>query len=751
LSTPSRDDVHTLDLDSHAHQAVVGRDCHIISDTGEEIEVYGYDAAQGSVRRRIVSACFAYDDPATGQVVLLVVHQAIHVPHLENSLIPPAQLRCNDIIVRDCPKTMMDNPTTLDHTIQIPIEGTGDSFVIHLLLRDTTSYVPVRKPSDAELLDDHLLRFELTYETPVWDPTSPQLMRREAILHQHAVSRQATRDQTDHPIVSEPKRQTWIGSVTSRAIMSMANQISSQSSAVLAGISSILDNDNFHQMLQGTRLISSVHATKRSNDNILTAEGLAKRWMISLHKAKQTLEATSQRMVRERPNDLVRRFKTNDRLIRYNRINANMYTDTMFTNVVSRRMNKCAQVFVIPELKWVSVMALRSKGDAHLALDHVFRTTGVPNTLICDGSKEQILGTFKQKCRDAGVNLHPTEPYSPWSDLAEGYIRELKKKSRRRMCAGKVPKRLWDDCLEYEADIMSHTAHDTYELQGQVPQSVVTGQLVDISRLAEFAFYDWIYWYDNTASYPDEKKTLGRYLGPSRDYGSAMCAKILKKNGQIRICSTFIAVSREDKLKAEVIAEMQEFDQSITQKLGELATLQDFPEDDTPAFERYVDDDQDEVNPIERDAFDVDAYDPYLNAEVELPVQGEMITGRVKRRKRDAEGNLVGRADAHPLLDTREYVVEFPDGREAEYAANLIATNMIAQCDTEGNQFLLMNAIVDHEKTEKAVPSLKVILPSGDEEPAGRPPKVGNCVLSGRMVQPHGRTCLFSKNTILSK
>jgi hypothetical protein len=33
------------------------------------------------------------------------------------------------------------------------------------------------------------------------------------------------------------------------------------------------------------------------------------------------------------------------------------------------------------------------------------------------------------------------------------------------------------------------------------------------------------------------------------------------------------------------------------------------------------------------------------------------------------------------MLDTRNYEIEFPDGRSDEYTANAIAENMYAQCD----------------------------------------------------------------------
>ena len=80
-----------------------------------------------------------------------------------------------------------------------------------------------------------------------------------------------------------------------------------------------------------------------------------------------------------------------------------------------------------------------------------------------------------------------------------------------------------------------------------------------------------------------------------------------------------------------------------------------------------------------------------------------MMTATVKRRKLNEDGEFIGKANSNPILDTRVYEVQFPDGSEAEFAANTIAENMYTQCDFNGNQYLLMEAIVDHKKTKSAV------------------------------------------------
>jgi hypothetical protein len=53
----------------------------------------------------------------------------------------------------------------------------------------------------------------------------------------------------------------------------------------------------------------------------------------------------------------------------------------------------------------------------------------------------------------------------------------------------------------------------------------MTGQTADISHKCEFGWYDWVMFRDNVSTYPDDKLTLGRYLGPATDVGSALTAK----------------------------------------------------------------------------------------------------------------------------------------------------------------------------------------------------------------------------------
>ena len=80
-----------------------------------------------------------------------------------------------------------------------------------------------------------------------------------------------------------------------------------------------------------------------------------------------------------------------------------------------------------------------------------------------------------------------------------------------------------------------------------------------------------------------------------------------------------------------------------------------------------------------------------------------MVKGRIKSSKWDADGNPIGWTDANPILDTREYIMEFEDGNEAGLNVNLIAEAMYAQCDPNGNQYVLLDSLVDHRCLDMAI------------------------------------------------
>ena len=190
---------------------------------------------------------------------------------------------------------------------------------------------------------------------------------------------------------------------------------------------------------------------------------------------------------------------------------------------------------------------MKTKGDAHEGLSLMAQRDGVPPTLIMDGSKEQTLGLFRKKARLMGCRIKQTEPYSPWQNAAEGTIRELKKATARKMTQQHSPLKLWDHCLELTAYQRSNTSNDNFELEGEVPETILSGQTADISPFIELEWFEFVKFIPPGASFPDPGEELGRWLGPAIDIGPVMTSKIIKKNGQVLHLSTYRPLS-DDKI-----------------------------------------------------------------------------------------------------------------------------------------------------------------------------------------------------------
>ena len=96
-------------------------------------------------------------------------------------------------------------------------------------------------------------------------------------------------------------------------------------------------------------------------------------------------------------------------------------------------------------------------------------------------------------------------------------------------------------------------------------------------------------------------------------------------------------------------------------------------------------------------------YDEYIATEVMIPIGDSRMKGVVKRRVKDEDGLPVGKRNSNPILDNRSYEVEMSDGTTEAYTANVIADNIYAQCDDEGNMYTLMDEIIDHRKDSTAL------------------------------------------------
>ena len=355
---------------------------------------------------------------------------------------------------------------------------------------------------------------------------------------------------------------------------------------------------------------------------------------------------------------------------------------------------------------------MRTKGQAGDKLNQFITNTGISLGLITDGAKEETLGQWDEVRKKFLLTQRITEPHSPWQNKAESEIGAIKAHRRRLMDRKRVLEELWDYGLEYTADLRRFIARP--ELDYRTPYEVLTGDTPDISDYLNFEFYQWVKVYDPVA-FPSTREYLGRWLGPAHNVGQALCYYVLKENGQV-IARTTVRELTEIELKDEnEIQARAAFDASIKENIGTFNddAIHFVPNDEPeeaiqpiPASTEIVSPEQTQESPVQTQEEPPEVShgpDPLLQAQIILPRGDRAAVAKVKHRKRNSDGNLVGRKHKIPTLDSRIYVCEFPDGEEIDVSYNTLAEHLFSQCDSEGNQYQIFQEIINHRRNKNAV------------------------------------------------
>ena len=164
-----------MECDTHADTCVLGADALIIQNYNRPVNVTGYDTALGSRTYQTVSGVRKYRHPHTGLEYALVIHQAIHIPHLDHDLFCLMQSRVNDVTINDIPTFLCTNPTPEDHAIIVTDPLTPNKrLIMPMFIRGVTSYLPTEVMTYDDWVSGDYPVIDLTSEHLEWDPTNPR-------------------------------------------------------------------------------------------------------------------------------------------------------------------------------------------------------------------------------------------------------------------------------------------------------------------------------------------------------------------------------------------------------------------------------------------------------------------------------------------------------------------------------------------------------------------------------------------------
>jgi hypothetical protein len=355
---------------------------------------------------------------------------------LSHNLLSTMQIRLHDVIVNETPKFQSLNPTKLSHSISVRGDNVEDVLLIPLELHGVVSCFPTFKPKQLEF--ETCDRYELTYESPDYDPYPTKFHDQETGMMDSWGNIKFSGD-------CHPKRRQVCSLRQKEAEIKLLSSKYSDTSAKLQDLSAVLDDVTLVAELDEINMnfnISLVKSEMRDKGGV-DAATLAKNWGIGLEAAKRTRLVTTQKGIRRmiQPS-LTKIYKTNYRQLRYRRFPVTMYTDTMYSTILSRQMNKASQIFCT-DFGFVRAFPLKKENEAHEALSLLFHRDGVPNGMVMDGAKAQVEGELRRKLHDAGCHIKQTEPHTQSSNMGEGAVCELKKGVGRQMLRSGCTKRLW--------------------------------------------------------------------------------------------------------------------------------------------------------------------------------------------------------------------------------------------------------------------------------------------------------------------
>lgn len=632
----------------------------------------------------VVTGATSITDQETGEVLILVVNEALYFGNrMDHSLINPNQLRHHGIQVQD-------NPFDSDRILSIQgLSANDNEVVIPLNTKGTTILFESRTPTQQEL--DECTWIYLTSHSE-WNP--------------HTISFPSQTISSTSTSLPPPIQSTS----TCSALRHTIYDPSYFSQRILASASQQVDIPTPRSYVSSDR------------HSYVSAENLSDRWLIGPKQAAKTVEVTTQKGTRSAILPLSRRYR-GDLFYQKKRLNIHLYTDTYYGRCKSLQGNNCAQIFGAKNL-FVQAYPMATKSDAGKALRSFINEWGVPAKLTFDGAPEQFgKGTeFMKQIMKHGIEYHVSEPHRPDQNAAEGVIREVRRKWFRIMMRKGVPRRLWDYGIQWVCEITQRTSNSHFALAGRTPFEAITGETPDISEYLDFGFYDRVWFKENAGL---GEKLLGRWLGVAHRIGNAMNYFILKDNGRVISRSTVQRVTNLELRTEEVKEQTKAFDSALEEATKDAAIIienDSHPHDwgqDLQADQDFLDEFYKVVSNEEiKDADSAEdggqqdkgtkraapkptpdtAGDTYLNAEIVLPRLGHdhLQYARVTKRSKDEEGRPIGTANANPILDTRSYVVEFMDGHEEAFTANLIAEHMFSVVDQDGHRQQLMDEIIDH-------------------------------------------------------
>jgi hypothetical protein len=297
---------------------------------------------------------------------------------------------------------------------------------------------------------------------------------------------------------------------------------------------------------------------------------VAKVFDITIDKAKETLSKTTQMTIRQGVNPITRRYKTFGLDPNQLRLPGEWTIDFLKASVKSIRQNIGAFVITSSGFPYVFCAPRETDEYSTRAITEFSNDVGVPNNLKSDlhPSFTGKWTKFQEYLRKHHIVMKNSESgrhgHTYEVDTA---IRELRRRSRRKMISKNIPRRLWCFMLEWQARIMQIIPQGFNQ---RTAYEMVTGRTPDISEYCDFDFYDLVWYWPNTVEpHNDKNRRLARWVGVAHRIGSTMCYWLIPESGIVIANTSVQHVIADDYLQPAIKLQIDRFDAALIERLDD--------------------------------------------------------------------------------------------------------------------------------------------------------------------------------------
>ena len=386
------------ELDSHADTVCAGKEFVMFEKPDRYVDVHPYSEEYQPIKDIPITTAATVWTSEIGDSYLLLFHEALFFgDRLDKSLICTNQLRAHGLIVEDVPR-QFDRRST--HSIRIPAH---EDLMIPLELNGIMSCFATHAPSPDEL--ENLPRVTMTSSAP-WKPHSESFADAEENLR--TVAGTMTICKVDPNCMAASAVQRMIAAAKSYRESMMNENLDilregdeddfynrliktvtvASDDMTGDGLTGHLDKDVYETSDEVKRISALSSGDRRST---LTPELLARRWCISLPKAKQTLSVTTQAGVRNVLTPSERKVRKKAPWLKFPNVKGRWYCDLMKSTVPSIHGDNGATVYTNGQ-GYDEIYPWKTRGDHPDTLMSLIQDVGIPQTLISDGGKELIYG-----------------------------------------------------------------------------------------------------------------------------------------------------------------------------------------------------------------------------------------------------------------------------------------------------------------------------------------------------------------------